>query len=388
MTSPQAATQNQMALNAKKTVRLILSVFVVCALTLIAYETVHWFTHVYESSARVQTELTKISSRVDGTVARILIEEGDRVKAGQALLELVDEDIRLNIETLKADLALEAARRQRLVSERAAFEVELESKLVTRRKQIEATAVEHRAILDRLRLAEADRKRVRTLFNKDLASGKALAEEQDKVLILKGEASRLFARIDIARSELDQVAATHKQLAVIGDKIRISEITTDKIQKTIERERVSLAFRHIKSPIDGVVDRIYKYVGEYVEEGERILILHDENVFWVEAFVTEDQIRHIRTGQSVAIHFEAYPFDEYLGEVAAIGSATTEQMGINNGKRAQFGRPAERVPIKVSVEHPPANLTPGMLAKINVRIYDAVELRSVFDILKFNRNGD
>ena len=355
---------------------------------LLAYETAHWFTHVYESSARVQTELTKISSRVDGTVAKILVKEGNRVKAGQALLELVDEDIRLNIEALKADLALEEARRQRLISERAAFEVELESKLATRRKQIEATAVEHRATLDRLRLAQADLKRVRTLFNKDLASGKALAAEQDKVLILEGDASRLVARIEIARSELNQVAATRKQLAVIGDKIRISEITTDKIQKTIEREEVSLAFRHIKSPIDGMVDRIYKYVGEYVEEGERILILHDENVFWVEAFVTEDQIRHIRAGQSVAIHFEAYPFDEYLGEVAAIGSATTEQMGISNGKHAQFGRAAERVPIKVSIKHPPTNLTPGTLAKINVRIYDSVQLRSAFDVLKSNRDGN
>ena len=70
------------------------------------------------SGARVQTELTKISSRVDGTVDRILVKEGDRVKAGQMLIRLVDEDITLNIDALRADIALEEARRKRLVSEK------------------------------------------------------------------------------------------------------------------------------------------------------------------------------------------------------------------------------------------------------------------------------
>ena len=295
---------------------------------------------------------------------------------------LLDDDISLNIETLRADLALEEARRERMVSEKAAFELELESRLVTRRKQIEAADVEHRAIVDRLRLAENDLERVDVLFKKELASGKDLTAEQDKVLIIKGEASRLAARIEIAKSELNQVSATRKQLDVIEDRIRISRITTEKIQKTIERETVSLNFRHITSPIDAVVDRVYKHRGEYVEEGERILILHDEDLFWVEAFVTEDQIRHVRTGQSVAIHLEAYPFEEFHGEVKAIGSATTEQMGIATTNGSQFGRPAERVPIQVSIDNPPDNLAPGMLAKLNVRIYDSVRLRSVFDLFK------
>ena len=48
------------------------------------------------------------------------------------------------------------ARRERLVSEKRAFELELESRLATRRKQIDAAEVEHRAIIDRLRLVESD----------------------------------------------------------------------------------------------------------------------------------------------------------------------------------------------------------------------------------------
>ena len=90
----------------------------------------------------------------------------------------------------------------------------------------------------------------------------------------------------------------------------------------------------------------------------------------------------MRAGQSVTIHLEAYPFEEFVGAVQAIGSATTEEMGIASGGGTQFGRPAERVPIKVSIDDPPPNLAPGMLAQLNVRIYDSIRLRSVFDLFK------
>jgi len=371
-----------MATANKTTLKIVVGLFLVSALSVLAFEVVHWFAHVYSSDARVQTELTKISSRVDGTIDQILIEEGDHVTAGQLLITLADQDIRLNVEAAKTDRALEKAQRARLVSEKRAVELELQSRLQTRRKQIEASEVEYRAAQDRLGLAKSDLKRVKVLFNKHLASKKALAEEQDKVLIQQGEASRLLAQIQIARSELDQVTATLKQVDVIEDRIKVSDITTARLTTTIQREEVSLGFRHIRSPIDAVVDRTYKYKGEYVEEGERILVLHDEKLFWVEAFIDESQIRYVEVGQTVLIHLPAYPFDEFFGKVLRIGSATTIELGIDTVNSGQFGRPAQRVPIRVSIDNPPAHLAPRMLAKVNVQIYDAFKPRSVFDLLK------
>ncbi|MFT5173822.1 MAG: membrane fusion protein (multidrug efflux system) [Gammaproteobacteria bacterium] len=366
----------------RTTLKVIASLFLLSAALVMAYEVVHWFAHVYSGNARVQTELTKLSSRVDGTIDRILVDEGEHVKAGQLLIMLVDQDIRLNVEAAKADMALEKAQRARLVSEKIAFELELQSRLQTRRKQIEATDVEYRAAQQRLGLAKSDLERVKVLFNKQLASTKALAEEQDKVLIQQGEASRLLAKIQIAKSELDQVTATLKQVDVIEDRIKVSDITTQKLATTIEREEVSLSFRHIRSPIDAVVDRTYKHKGEYVEEGERILVLHDEQLFWVEAFIDEDQIRYVEIGQTALIHLPAYPFDDFFGKVLRIGSATAIELGIDTSSGGQFGRQAQRVPIRVSVDNPPAHLAPGMIAKVNVQIYDAFKPRSVFDVLK------
>ena len=368
----------------KRTLKIVVGLFLLTAFVVMVFEVVHWYAHVYAGDARVQTELTKISSRVDGTIDRILVKEGDRVLAGDLLIQLVDEDIKLNVDAAKADMALERAQRATLVSEKNAFEIGLQSRLQTRRRQIEASEVEYRAAQERLRLAEVDLQRVKVLSSKALTSKKALAEEQDKLLIQQGEVARLLAQIHIARSELDQVNASLKQVDVIEDRIKVSDITTAKLATTIQREEVSLSFRHIRSPIDAVIDRAYKHKGEYVEEGERILVLHDERLFWVEAFVNEDQIRYVEVGQTVQIHLPAYPFDEFVGKVVRIGSATTNELGIGTASSGQFGRPAQRVPIQVTIDNPPANLAPGMLAKVNVQIYRTFKPWSVFDLMKRN----
>ena len=85
----------------------------------------------------------------------------------------------------------------------------------------------------------------------------------------------------------DQVEATRKRLDVFEDQIKISWLTTERIQTNLQSEQVALDFRHIRSPIDAIIDRIYKHKGEYVEEGERILILHDETLLWLEASIDD-----------------------------------------------------------------------------------------------------
>ena len=70
----------------------------------------YWFTHVYESDARIRTELTRISAQVDGKIEAVLVEEGSRVSMGQDLFHLVDDEIRLVLSSLRTDLALKRRR--------------------------------------------------------------------------------------------------------------------------------------------------------------------------------------------------------------------------------------------------------------------------------------
>ncbi|MEC8199966.1 MAG: biotin/lipoyl-binding protein, partial [Pseudomonadota bacterium] len=74
---------------------------------LVTYEIFYWFTHVYEYDARIEAELTTLSSRIDGEIEKVYVKEGDRVKEGDLLVALKANVQRLKIKALEADLVRE-----------------------------------------------------------------------------------------------------------------------------------------------------------------------------------------------------------------------------------------------------------------------------------------
>lgn len=372
----KACFEENAKLDIRAKLKVVIGAVLIGAFGMLSYEIFYWFTHVYENNARVQTDLTNISAQVDGKIEDILVEEGSTVKAGQLLISLVQDDIKLNIESLRTDLALEKARRASLVSEKEAFEVDLQSKLETQREKIHSLELEHRSIRDRLELAQKNLSRVKFLFDKKLTPEAQFTDEQDKALVLQGKTSFLAGNIAVAKKEFNQLMAARKQIEVRENKIKISDIKQNQIGDMIRKQKLSLSYRLITSPIDGVVGRIHKFKGEYIEDGVNILMLHDPTRYWIEAYVDESQIRHVRVGQDVLINFDAYPFEDYFGKVRRIGNITTAEMGAGNrtAGNGKFGGSIERVPVRISLDNPPPNLTPGMRADINVRIYDSIRL--------------
>lgn len=343
---------------------------------LLSYEVFFWFTHVYENDASVQTDFTNISARVDGRISGILVTEGGAVKMGQLLVTLEQDDINLNIESLKTDLALEQANQVSLAAEKTAYEAELGSKFETQREKIQVLGYERQAVQKRLGLARKNLRRATVLFNKKLTPEATLSAEQDKVLVLNGEKSLFSGNIAVAEKELRQLGAARKQLDVLEAKIKISDIKQDQIRDLIKKQELALSYRHITSPIDGRVGTIRKFKGEYVEDGVDILLLHDPASYWIEALIDESQIRHVAVGQDVLINLDAYPFQDFFGTVRLIGSVTTAEMGARYSAAGsgKLGGVVVRVPVRISLDTPPPNLTPGMRADVNIRIYENIKL--------------
>ena len=359
----------------KQTLKVVISGALVGAVLLASYETLYWFTHVYENDARIRTELTNLSAQVNGQIKKVLVEEGSPVTAGQEVILLEDDEIRLGLEALKTDLSLKIGERGRLLSEKQAFETELESKLRTRMEKVHAIESEFASIRDRLALSEKNLARVEFLMQKGLTSEEKLNAEKDKVLILRGEAAIISSNIAVAKREYDQLKSTAGQIDVFLEKIKISNVEQARIKDDIRLQEAALKKRRIYSPMDGVVGRIHRYEGEYVEDGVTIVMLHNPARFWIEAYVDESQMRHVRLDQEVVIAFEIYPFEEFLGKVNRIGNITTAEMGLKTlSSGSRFGGGVERVPVRIAVEDPPPNLTPGMRAKVNIRIYENIRL--------------
>ena len=349
----------------------------VAGLGVASYELFHWFTHVYEFDARIRTDLTRISSRVNGTIETIAVTEGERIAKGDLLVAMEAGAVRQRIEALQADLAGASARQAKLSAEKHALTVDLDARVATQRAQVRALEVERQALVDRHALAKKKLKRTAFLVGKNLTSQKLLEDDQDRVLDLSGQVSVARAQVKVAALEIGEIEARRADVAVLDADIKIAGIAAIRLGAQLKEQEVELAERFIRSPIDGVVDRIFKNQGEYVEDAEELLILHDPDNIWIEANIGEDQIRHLRVGQPVKVDLDAYPFETFRGEVTSIGRVTVADLApsgsVARDRRARTE--TQKIPVKITLLDPPEITAPGMLVEVNIQIRDKADLR-------------
>jgi membrane fusion protein (multidrug efflux system) len=355
--------------------RIFAAVAAISLVSIISYEVFHWITHVYEFDARIKTTLTTLSSRVDATIERIYVKEGDRVEAGTVVIALESEVERLHVEALKVDLERENARTGKLMTEKSALERNLDSRAATKREAIAAQKVELRSIEDRLDLLSKNLRRSKALFDKKLLSSKSLEQDQDSILDFEGQIKVSSARLRVLERELAEIQASRSDLDVISAELEISRQTVAKTEILIQEAEEKLRQMFIASPVTGIVDNIYRRRGETVNESEPIMLLHDPENFWVEANVEESQLRYLEIGQMVKIDIDAYPYDDFTGTVARIGSVTTTQMTPGSAGYERASKTTQRVPVYIRLLDPPDKVTPGMLVEVNIQIFDQVMKR-------------
>ena len=113
------------------------------------YEFFHWMTHVYEFDARIKSDLTRVSSKVDGTIEKILFKEGNEVRRGDLLVVMNSDHIIHQMEALDAELKVQKAQTEKLTAQKRNLEVELIAQVSTKNEEINSLKVELKALLNR-----------------------------------------------------------------------------------------------------------------------------------------------------------------------------------------------------------------------------------------------
>jgi membrane fusion protein, multidrug efflux system len=340
-----------------------------------SYELFYWFTHVYEFDARIRTDLTRIASRVNGTIETIEVTEGARVNRGDVLVTMKAGAVRQRIAALRADIASASADADKLTAEKQALEADLDARTATKRELVRALEVERQALVDRHELANKKLKRTTFLVSKKLTSEQTLEDDQDRALDLAGQVRVARARVKVAKREVAEIEAERSEIMVLDEEIKISRIEARRLEAQIKEQEVDLDDRVIRSPIDGVVDRIFKNVGEYVEDADELLLVHDPDNIWIEANIGEDEIRHLRVGQPVRVDLDAYPFETFRGEVTGISMVTVADLALGgNNSTAKSLKSTQKIPVRIKLLNPPRLTAPGMLVEVNIQIRDKASL--------------
>lgn len=224
--------------------------------SVVSVESVEW-PSTYEAIGTVRAKTTAvISSRVMGYVRQVNFQTGDRVRAGQVLLEIDSRDLETQVRQA------EAAHREAEDGLR-----EVDGAIATAKANLE--------------LAQATFRRMDDLYKKKSISNQEYDEAN--------------ARLRVATAGYEMAAAKRSQLTA-----KISQAEEGIKAATIMRE-----YARLTAPFDGVVTEKHVEPGNLAAPGAPLATLEQEGIYRLEAAVEESRLREIRPGQGVTVRLEA-----------------------------------------------------------------------------------
>jgi len=275
----------------------------------------------------------KATALVDGVVDRVHVLEGERVEKGQLLATLIDDDVRLDLETARSQL-------ESLQAQAAAHESHIEvteAEIATLRKQVAAAEAKRAELADearRLRNLPAG-----SVPERDVTQARLALETQN-------------AEIAARESQEEELRGRLRQLRdqARDFKARIGEARTE-----VARRQLALDRTRIVSPVDGVILSLLAVPGQkriLRMEGSdtaTIAILYEPERLQARIDVPLAEAAQLTNGQPVRIRSNFLPDRVFRGTVTRIvGEADLQRNTLQ---------------AKVRIEDPDPRLRPEMLCR-------------------------
>ncbi len=278
----------------------LLTILLLAGLVYGAQTVVFYAHHVTTDDAQLEGHIGPVLPKIAGYVTAVLVQDNQRVSADQVLVRIDDRDLRSRLNMAQA--ALDNA-------------------------QAAVTVV-------RANVEAAESKRAKTAA--DLSRYVPLLQQH---VISPQEYDAAKAAADAAGAEFE--AATRQVKAV--------EAQVDQRQADLDFAKLQLSYTSVNAPAAGFVSKKSVEVGQFVEAGQPLMAIVQDNDVWVVANFKETQLRKMRVGQPVEVGVDAYPGRVFRARVDSIGAATGAKFALlpPDNATGNFVKVVQRIPVKI-----------------------------------------
>lgn len=303
--------------------------------------------------AYLQSELTPISAKVAGYVRSVLVQDYERVQAGQVIARIVDDDYRATVAQDEANVALAEAQIRTL-----------EAQLKLQIANVRAAEAVLAATEANLQQNDRDVRRANVL----LASGSGSVEATEHA---NTTGQDLVAQREQNRA---QIEAAQRQFDVLTTQLGQSRASLQAQKANLELARINLGYTVIVAPQDGMISQRQVFPGQYLAVGGLVTTLTPLPKVWVIANYRETQLTHVTTGQTATVTIDTFPGHTIRGHVAALSPASGAQFALlpPDNATGNFTKIVQRFSVKIVIDDPDGlgdRLLPGMsvIATIETR---------------------
>lgn len=244
----------------------------------------------YTSQARVDGYVVGVAPKVAGLVTEVWVQNNMQVEVGQKLFQ---------IDPSQYTIALDKAK----------------SGLETTQRQVDAGGAAVRSARANLLSAQANLVKAQ----KDTTRLEALRESDEGTISLR--------RLEVSRATLEQAkagvtsaeAAIEQAIEQQGGEVDANNANLKAAQSAVDKAELDLANTIVRATTNGIITDLQAEAGQYAGTGTPVLTLIAMQDVWVRADFTENNLGHLRAGNSVELVFDVLPGQTFEGEVRSIG---------------------------------------------------------------------
>jgi HlyD family secretion protein len=307
-------------------------------------------------SGTIEGTEVHITSRIPARIKTISVNEGDKVQAGQVLVELDCADPLAQLNQAQAQLAATEA------SAQAAHAVAGASLAGAKAAQqaVEATAAQKQTLQTGKAIAERELARMTALKDAGAVTSVNLDRGRDQVVTLSEQIQGVNASEQAARA---QAMAAQKNSLAARAQIQSAESAIAAARAMVTRAEVMVGECKLIAPRDGVVSERYFEPGEAVLPGANILTVVDTREAKATFFLPNAELAAAAPGLTVTVQADAYPNERFVGtirRVAAEAEFTPKNIQTREDRdRLVYG-------VEVRIPNPDGKLRPGMPVEVTI----------------------
>jgi membrane fusion protein, multidrug efflux system len=328
--------------------------------------------------ASVRGDLTPLSTKVAGIVRDVKVSDYQKVRAGDLLVELEDDDYQAQL--AQASAAVEAAKAA-IENNRKQRELQ-DSRIEKATAGIDQAKAQITAAQAGINAVHADVVRTRAERTRQEALLATQATTQQHVEGAVADEERLTAQAASREADLEQaktalrsneigVEAERRTKAVLESQEQQLFADLHAKEAALTVAQVNLGYTKIHAPGDGTVGERRVRPGQLVSPGTQVLTFVAENR-WIQANYRETQLTHMKVGDPAEIRIDEYPGQIVRGKVLEIAPASGSQFALlpPDNATGNFTKIVQRVPVKIALDpdQPVAlRLRPGLSVVARVR---------------------
>ncbi len=274
---------------------------------------------VYSGRVRAKREV-QLAFPTGGILQNVLVEEGDKVGAGQVLAQLDQRSLQARMAEVESNILANKSVLQQLEAGPRSYTIEASRAKVT-------------SLKEQLSLAQKQYDRRQALFDQGAISREQLDNFDTQL-------QSLSAEVASAKSKLAELEAGSRVEDVAAQQARVQQSQATRAQLLVQLEDSVL-----KAPFAGSIVRVHQYAGAALGPGTPVLTLSESGVLEAVVSVPKEIAQTVHRGLITTLETEdGVSLKSRVEGIVEQEDATTGQQGV-----------------RLALLHPPENLLDGAL---------------------------